>query len=264
LYPKLDAPWAKLLDALSERSRVAYRDLVHETPDFAAFFADATPVGEVGMLNIGSRPARRRAGHSLDQLRAIPWQMAWVQSRMLVPGWYGLGSALGDFLDAAEGVAADLLRQLESEGAAGRRPRTAASRRKARLAALRGIYARWPFFRSIMDNAQMTLAKADERTARCYASLGSADQQGGSLMERIWQEHRRTCQAIVEITATTRLLDANPVLRHSISRRNPYVDPLHILSVRALREHRNDPDATVSPLLGVTVNGIAAGMRNTG
>lgn len=264
LYPKLDAPWAKLLDALSERSRAAYRDLVHHAPDFAEFFADATPVGEVGLLNIGSRPARRSAGGSLDQLRAIPWQMAWVQSRMLVPGWYGLGTALGDFLDDAEGVDAELAAQLESEGAGGRQPRTAAARRKARLAALRGVHARWPFFRSIIDNAQMTLAKADERTARSYASLGSADQQGDSLLERIWQEHRRTCQAIVEITDTTRLLDDNPVLRHSISRRNPYVDPLHVLSVRALRAQRSAPDATVSPLLGVTVNGIAAGMRNTG
>ncbi len=262
LYPELDSAWGTLLDALSETSRTAFRALVYETPEFIDYFRDATPISEVDLLNIGSRPARRKGGPSIDKLRAIPWHMAWVQSRALLPGWYGLGAALGGFIDAGGGLDPAVVAEL-----AGGVADPGADPRAARVAILREGYRLWPFFSSTLDNAQMSLAKADRTVALAYSELVEDTELARRMFDRVWNEHARATAAVVEIIGAESLLEHNPVLRHSIDRRNPYVDPLHHLEIRALREQRaasEEGGATLDPLLGVTVNGIAAGMRNTG
>jgi phosphoenolpyruvate carboxylase len=250
---------AAAIDELAATSEAAYRALVWEDPDFPAFFRDATPVGELSALRLGSRPAargRRPVGAgasgpaaapvaepppSLGSLRAIPWGFAWSQSRLNLPGWFGLGSALESY---------------------------AAAHGRAGLDALGGLYKSWPLFEAILDNAEMTLAKADIGVARVYAGLAR-----GPSAVRIWDqieaEHERTVRLLLKVTGRDHLLDGLPVLQRSIELRNPYVDSLSELQVRLLARLRSLPpeDPARSELLRLvqlTINGIAAGLRNTG
>ena len=239
------------IDELAETSRRAYRELVWEEPAFAAFFRDMTPIAELSALRLGSRPASRgRAAPmllldepppSIASLRAIPWGFAWSQSRLNLPGWYGLGAAFQAY-ERAHGTPG--------------------------LDELAELYRSWPFFSSMLDNAEMTLAKADIAVARLYAGLAT-----GSAAARLWArieaEHERTVRLLLRVSGRARLLDGLPTLQRSIELRNPYVDSLSELQVRLLARLRALPpgDADRPELLRLvqlSVNGIAAGVRNTG
>jgi phosphoenolpyruvate carboxylase len=210
---------------LADRSRAVYRALVEDS-GFVDFFRSFTPVDELALLNIGSRPARRPEGADyLASLRAIPWVFAWTQNRCVLPSWYGCGTAFAE----------------------------------ADIDALRLLYGEWPFFRSLVQNLEMTLAKASIEIAREYLVLVD----DARLWEPIAEEHARTVAAVLEIVETDELLDRHPVVQRSIRLRNPYVDPMNAIQVELLRRYRNGDDAVVPPLLR-SIAGIAAGLRNTG
>ena len=214
-----------LVAALADRSRVVYRSLVDD-PGFVDFFRSFTPVDELALLNIGSRPARRPEGADyLASLRAIPWVFAWTQNRCVLPSWYGCGTAFGE----------------------------------AEVDELRVLYREWPFFRSLVQNLEMTLAKASIEIAREYLALVDDDR----LWEPIAAEHARTVAAVLEVVEADELLDRHPVVQRSIRLRNPYVDPMNAIQVELLRRYRGGEDAVVPPLLR-SIAGIAAGLRNTG
>jgi phosphoenolpyruvate carboxylase len=241
-----------ILDELAATARASYRALVHDDPGFAAFFRDITPIAELSDLRLGSRPAARRvrgavdaaggpAAPSIDALRAIPWTFAWSQARINLPGWYGLGSALEAYR-AAHG----------DDG----------------LAEVARLYRSWPFLSSVIDNAEMILAKADMGVARRYATLarGTDDAPRWSAIEA---EYHRTVALLLRVTGRDRLLDGAPVLQRSIALRNPYVDSLSELQVRLLARLRAIGDdegerGRVLRLVQLTVNGVAAGLQNTG
>lgn len=234
--------WQATMQRLADRAAAAYRSLVYDDPDFFPFFQRATPIEELSLLNIGSRPARRPGGTGgVDSLRAIPWVFAWMQNRCLLPGWLGAGSALGAYLAEAP----------------------------AHPAQLQAMYDGWPFFRAVIDNLEMTLAKADLAITARYVAILAPDPPAQRILARLCQEFEQAVSAVLCITRTARLLDHHPVLQRSIARRNPYVDPLNHLQVDLLREYRagaGPPEAVEQILhaLLMSVNGIAAGMRNTG
>ncbi|MGE0535997.1 MAG: phosphoenolpyruvate carboxylase [Pirellulales bacterium] len=240
--------WERLIERLAERAGQQYRELVYETPEFLTYFAEATPIAEIGQLKIASRPPRRGQGAgqpytSIEQLRAIPWVFSWMQSRHTLPGWYGFGSAVFDFLDEQPEERETLV----------------------------AMYERWPFWRTLIDNAQMILAKADLTIARLYADLVPDQELAGRVYDRIAAEYRRTVEAIMLITGEAELLDKMPVLKRSIQLRNPYVDALSFIQLVLLGRLRTaaaDPEAETDPgLLAAvleSINGIAAGLKNTG
>jgi phosphoenolpyruvate carboxylase len=214
-----------LIAALAERSRAAYRELVDDRR-LVAFFRAFTPVDELALLNIGSRPSRRPDGTEyIASLRAIPWVFAWTQNRCLLPAWYGCGTAFAE-ADTDE---------------------------------LRDLYHRWPFFRTLVQNLEMTLAKSSMEIAAEYLEL--VDEP--SLWEQIAAEHARTVAGVLEIVEADELLARHPVVQRSIGLRNPYVDPINAIQVSLLRRYRAGDEAAVPPLLR-SIAGIAAGLRNTG
>ncbi len=217
---------------LAEEGRKAYRALVWENPHFVEFFNTASPLEEIANLPIGSRPAKRRAG-GVEALRAIPWVFAWTQNRAILPGWYGVGTALASLADKPGG---------EAE--------------------LREMYRRWPVFRTVIDNVEMVLAKSDLKIAARYAQLAPPEARQ-AIWPRILEEYRRTRRLIKRVTGHRKLLEENEPLRRSIQLRNPYVDPMSFLQVELLRRKRTGDERCDRPLL-LTLNGIAAGMRNTG
>ncbi len=231
--------WERLLQRLAERAGRCYRDLVYETPEFLTYFEQATPIGEISHLKLGSRPARRGGATSgVEQLRAIPWVFAWMQSRHTLPGWYGLGSAVVEYLaDYPE-------------------DRTT----------LADMYQRWPVWRTLIDNAQMILAKADLTIARLYADLVEDRAVGDRIFARIAEEYRRAVGVIELLTGEAGLLARMPVLRRSIQRRNPYVDPLSYIQLVLLRRLRGEAEPPEELLTAVleSINGIASGLKNTG
>jgi phosphoenolpyruvate carboxylase len=224
--------FGELFDELAEVGRRVYRALVWENPRFVEFFFAATPVEEISRLPIGSRPSKRHAG-GLDALRAIPWVFAWTQTRAILPAWYGVGSAFEEF---------------------GARP--------SGRAELLEMYKVWPFFRTVLDNVEMVVAKTDLTIAARYAALAPPDVKR-AVWPAIRAEHRRTKQWIKVLTGSRKLLERNPTLERSIRLRNPYVDPLNLMQVELVRRRRAGDDNAARPL-SLTVNGIAAGMRNTG
>jgi len=233
-----DPSWEWVLDRVAERARCHYRDLVYETPEFLTYFEQATPIAEVSQLKIGSRPPRRGDVHGIDQLRAIPWVFSWMQSRHTLPGWYGLGGAVSDYI-------ADNSQNLD---------------------VLRAMYQRWPFWQTLIDNAQMILAKADLTIARLYADLVEDQAIATRIFDRIAAEYKRTVEVICQITGQSELLDRMPVLKHSIQRRNPYVDPLSFLQLvllKRLRAGGKQREELVTAVLE-SINGIASGLKNTG
>jgi phosphoenolpyruvate carboxylase len=216
-------------------SEAAYRELVSH-PGFVDYFMRVTPIDELSELAIGSRPARRGASADLEDLRAIPWVFAWSQNRCNLPGWYGLGAGLQVLVDEPGG-----------------------------LARLRRMYAEWPFFTSLIDNADMSLAKADALIAGLYLDLGGRPE----LTEAIREEFRRARGLVMEVTDSDRPLARRPILRNAVDLRNPYVDALSFIQVRFLEELRAggaDPEraSRVADLVRLTVNGVAAGLQNTG
>ncbi len=236
--PASNARWEATMDALSAGARAAYRGFVHDSPALLRYFQDATPIDAIGRLNIGSRPARRRATASIDDLRAIPWVFAWAQSRAGLPGWYGLGTALVVW-------AAD---------------------EAGRWAQLTEMYQGWPFFKALIDNAQLSLRQADLPIAGVYASLADA-QTRAAVYPALQAEYRRAEAAILRITGRGDLLEDEPWLQRSIQLRNPYIDPMNYLQVALLRRWRDaggvEAEALREAVL-LSVNGVAAGLRNTG
>lgn len=216
--------WRAIIQRMADASAAGYRRVVYETPEFLDYFRAATPVEELAELNIGSRPARRGGSKGVESLRAIPWQFAWTQNRLLLPSWLGVD-------DALEVGAPEELCQ-------------------------------WPFFQSTMELIEMVLAKAEGRIAAVYDALLVPDERkpiGADLRRRL----DRTVELVKRITGHERLLESNPVLRRSIDVRNPYVDPINLVQAEILRRYRAG-DASLRNAFVVTVNGIAAGMRNTG
>jgi phosphoenolpyruvate carboxylase len=236
------APAYALLDDLAGRARRAYTALVHETPGFVEWFRAATPIRELAELNIGSRPPSRKAGDRITDLRAIPWVFSWSQSRIMLPGWYGTGSALESWVD--------------EEGPDGR---------EARLQRLRELHRRWPFFRTVLSNMGMVLAKTDLGLAARYAELVPDEELRARVFDPITAEHERSCRMLLAVTGDDELLADNPLLARSIRNRFPYLEPLHHLQVEMLRRRRGgDDDDLVSRCIQLTINGIATALRNSG
>jgi len=234
-------------EQLSQASMAAYRALVFETPGFADYFFAATPIREIAALNIGSRPASRKPGEHIDDLRAIPWSFSWGQCRVTLPGWYGFGSAVAQYLDTAP---------------AGQGSRES---RDTRLRRLRRMYRDWPFLRTLLANMDMVLAKSDLGLARRYASLAPDATVRRRVFGAIATEWQRTHDALALITGASERLAGNPTLARSIRYRFPYIDPLHHLQIELLRRYRAGEDSTkLQHGIHIAINGIAAGVRNTG
>lgn len=233
-----DARWEKIMESLSAAARAAYRAFVHDSPLLLRYFQDATPIDAIGRLNIGSRPARRRATTRIDDLRAIPWVFAWAQSRAGLPGWFGLGTALTTWAEEDEN----------------------------RWAELAEMYRGWPFFRVMINNAHLSLRQADLPIAELYAGLAEEEVRE-VVFPTLQTEYRRTEAAILRVTDKGNLLEDEPWLQRSIQLRNPYIDPMNYLQVVLLRRWR-DASGVEAEALGeavlLSVNGVAAGLRNTG
>jgi phosphoenolpyruvate carboxylase len=231
--------WRQALGQMSQVAEDKFRSLVYKTPGFLDFWQYATPIDEIKRLSIGSRPAARQPGsEAVTKIRAIPWVFSWMQSRFNLPGWYGLGSGL-----RSSGVPLDLLREM---------------------------YQEWPFFSALLDNAEMSLLKADMGIASLYAGLVPDQDFALRLFNWIESEYQSTQDALLEITGHQELMDAEPVIQRSVHLRNPYVDPLNYIQVEMLRRLRALPDPETSQaealreVIVITINGIAAGLRNTG
>jgi phosphoenolpyruvate carboxylase len=227
---------------LSECSMKAYRSLVYETPQFAEYFFDSTPIQEIAKLNIGSRPASRKANQKIEDLRAIPWGFSWGQCRLILPGWYGFGSAVSEFLNH---------QKVEDH--------------KAALALLKRMYLEWPFFRTLLSNIDMTLAKSDLSLASRYSELVPNTKLRNKIFTQIESEWDKTVHALNLITGENGRLAKNPALAQSIKNRFPYIDPLHHLQVELVRRYRaGQTDEKIQRGIHIAINGIAAGLRNTG
>ncbi|MFO0878414.1 MAG: phosphoenolpyruvate carboxylase [Gemmataceae bacterium] len=231
--------WEQAMDHLARTARKAYRQLVYDTPEFLSYFEEATPIAEISQLKLGSRPAKRSATtQGIGDLRAIPWVFSWMQSRHTLPGWFGLGSAMQEFV----------------------------SSRPDGLALLQTMYERWPFWTTTLDNAQMILAKADMTIARLYADLVEDQVLAARIFGLIQEEFDRTVSLVCQVTRQSSLLERMPVLGKSIQQRNPYVDPLSFIQTVLLRRLRAEENPPVELLTGVleSINGIASGLKNTG
>ncbi len=232
--------WPAAMAEMAQLGQKAYRSLVYETPGFIEYWQHATPISELARLPISSRPAKRAKG-GFESIRAIPWVFSWMQSRAIIPSWYGTGTALETF-----------------------------SQQKAdNLELLQEMVGRWPFFNTVIQNLQLDVAKADMGIAELYASLVDDAAIRDEIFSRIKDEHERTCRMIAAILKQNEVLDDVPVIKRSIERRNPYVDPLNFIQVALLRELRTlEPDTPeyerVLDAVLATVNGIAAGMKTTG
>jgi phosphoenolpyruvate carboxylase len=247
LHTTQQAPpaFVTLASELSRTSQAAYRALVYETPRFTDYFYSATPIREIAGLNIGSRPASRTASRAIADLRAIPWTFSWGQCRVALPGWYGFGTAVSTALTGTP------------------------HRRAANLRLLRRMYRDWPFFRALLSNLDMVMAKSDLGIAQRYVDLVPDRRLGLRIFGMITAEWHATQQALTLITGERQRLSANAALARSIQHRFPYVDPLNHLQVelmRRLRRMRKDAAETERVKLGIylSINGIAAGLRNTG
>lgn len=239
--PDVPARWRDAMEIMSKAGHGAYKALVHDDAEFLVFWQQATPIDEISNLKIGSRPTFRRAMKSVDDLRAIPWVFSWMQSRFNFSGWFGLGTAL----DAVLGRGAD-----------GKR-------------LLREMHASWPFFQTLIDNAELTMRKADMSIAALYAGLVEDEKIRRRIFELLELEFRRTEAAILAVTGQKQLLAREPILLNSVQRRNPYIDPLNYIQVEMLRRLRRGkltaPEAAAArAVVELTINGISGGLKNTG
>ncbi|MBD2363791.1 phosphoenolpyruvate carboxylase [Anabaena minutissima FACHB-250] len=247
-------PWNEIMEELAARSRQHYRGLIYEQPDFIDFFHQVTPIEEISQLQISSRPARRPSGKKdLSSLRAIPWVFSWTQTRVLLPSWYGVGTALQEFLGAEP---------------------------EEHLKLLRYFYVKWPFFKMVISKAEMTLAKVDMQMAHHYVQeLSNPEDKPRfeKVFEQIASEFYLTRDLVLQITDHGRLLDGDPVLQRSVQLRNGTIVPLGFIQVSLLKRLRQSKNIATSGVIHsryskgellrgalLTINGIAAGMRNTG
>ena len=284
------AQFERLMGALSEQAYQAYRHLVYGTPGFTDYFFQSTPIAEIAQLNLGSRPASRTASRRIEDLRAIPWGFSWGQCRLLLPGWYGFGTAVADWLEHGDAAS-------EADGTGGKNSDTSnnnknsknsknskrdaggttAARkaellqtRKQRLELLRAMFRQWPFFATLLSNMDMVLAKTDLALASRYATLVTDRKLRKTIFNRLAAEHARTVECVEAITGTSERLAGNPLLARSIKNRFAYLDPLNHLQVELLKRHRasvardSHRDARVQRGIQLSINGVAAGLRNTG
>lgn len=236
-----EAYWDNIVREMSEVSRNKYQDLIFRDPDFLSFFKESTPLPEVGELNIGSRPSKRKNSDRFEDLRAIPWVFSWTQSRFLLPAWYAAGTGLQSFYQNKE----------------------------ENLKIMQEMYEKFSFFTSLIDSLQMAIAKADMVIAHEYANMSKNDEARQRIFTLIEEEFKLTSDLILKITGQKEILDNVPVIQESIRLRNPYVDPLSYLQVQLLSELRglrekDEDDAELLREVLLTINGIAAGLRNTG
>ena len=230
-------PAYEVLDDLAARAQRAYAELVHETPGFVDYFKASTPVSEIGALNIGSRPTSRKPTTSISDLRAIPWVLAWSQSRVMLPGWYGTGTAFEEWIADGDG----------------------------RLEVLRHLYRHWPFFATVLSNMAQVLAKSDMGLAARYSELVEDEALRRRVLDKIVDEHRRTIRMHKLITGQDDLLADNPSLARSVFNRFPYLEPLNHLQVELLRRYRSgDDDELVQRGILLTMSGLATALRNSG
>ncbi|MBN2116119.1 MAG: phosphoenolpyruvate carboxylase [Anaerolineales bacterium] len=235
--PEIPSVWRTAMDRMAEIGHKVYRGLIYDNPRFIEFWQTATPLDEIKRLHIGSRPAVRGRSSEVTKIRAIPWVFSWMQSRFNLPGWFGLGSALASVRDDA---------------------------------LLREMYLGWPLFKTMLDNTEMSLLKADMGIASLYVDLVRDKKLGSEMFRAIRSEYDRTRDIVLAISGHTNLLDEEPVTQIAIQLRNPYVDPLNYIQVEMLRRIRALPDPegeqarALREVIGVTINGIAAGLRNTG
>lgn len=235
--------WRDAMRQMAAAARDKYRGLVFETPDFIRYWQSATPIEEIKRLRIGSRPAARRPGaEQVNKIRAIPWVFSWMQSRYNLPGWYGLGTGLAALRDARAG-GLDLLKTMHES---------------------------WPFFRVLLENAELALSKADMGIAEMYDALVPDRALAGQIFLDIREEYQRTVDLVLAIKNQSELLAGEPVIQRSIKLRNPYVDPLNYIQVemltrlRALEDSEGEEAQALREVVMLTINGIAAGLRNTG
>ncbi|HQV17996.1 MAG TPA: phosphoenolpyruvate carboxylase, partial [Gordonia sp. (in: high G+C Gram-positive bacteria)] len=225
------------MDEIAALARAAYSKLVHETPGFVEYFTSSTPLSEIGALNIGSRPASRKQTKAISDLRAIPWVLSWSQSRVMLPGWYGTGSAFEQWIDGDE----------------------------SKLATLRRYYEEWPFFTSVMSNMAQVMAKSDMGLANRYAQLVPDEELRDKVFGMIVDEHERTIKMYFTITGTNDLLADNPALKRSVYNRFPYLEPLNLLQIELLRQFRAGEDSPrIRRGIQLTMNGLATALRNSG
>ena len=230
--------YMRIMETMSEDAFSAYRALVYETPGFTDYFFAATPIREIAELNIGSRPSARRATNKIEDLRAIPWVFSWSLNRAILPGWYGFGSAAKKFI--------------EREGDAG-------------LQQLKEMHANWAFFRGLLSNMDMVLSKTDMGIASRYAELVQDEDLRERVFGAIEREWQNTIEVLFTITGASALLEENPTLARSLTTRTPYIDPLNHLQVGLLQRHRaGDENEKIKRAIHLTINGIAAGLRNSG
>lgn len=230
-------PAYEVLDELANRAQRAYSELVHETPGFVEYFKESTPVSEIGALNIGSRPASRKPTESISDLRAIPWVLAWSQSRVMLPGWYGTGTAFEEWIAEGDG----------------------------RVEALQGLYRRWPFFRTVLSNMAQVLSKSDLGLAARYSELVADEELRRRVFDKIVAEHERTIRMHKLITGQDDLLADNPALARSVFNRFPYLEPLNHLQVELLRRYRSgETNDFMRRGILLTMSGLATALRNSG
>ena len=228
--------YSKTMDRLSELANKAYRALVYETPGFVDYFRSSTVINEISILNIGSRPASRKGSDRIEDLRAIPWVFSWSQCRVMLPGWFGFGTAVSHLLEEQDG-----------------------------LPLLGEMYREWPFFRTLLANMDMVLAKSDLSIASRYADLVKDRELRNPIFSRIQEEHAATVKALLDITRTDQFLAGSAILQTSLMERLPYINPLNHMQVALLKAHRQDPeDPAILRGLLLTINGISAGLRNSG
>lgn len=231
---RLEPAWEEAMSLLSEESFAFYREHVVEDSEILEYFEQATPVAELENVRIGSRPSRRSGKRSLADLRAIPWVFGWTQSRHLLPAWFGVGHALARFAERD-------------------------------LPLLQAMMARFPLFIDLVRNVEMALAKSDFGIAKLYSELVTEKPLRERIFNRLQEEFERTERALLQVTGQKELLESNPVLARSIRLRNPYVDPMSLIQVELLRRKRDGDDSdALNRALGATINGISAGLRNTG
>ncbi len=238
--------WREAMAEISEKSYRAYRRVIYEDPHLLEYFHQATPINQIIQLQIGSRPAKRKASPRIEDFRAIPWVFGWMQSRHLIPGWLGIGEGLAEFI--------------QGDGRKGTGPR-----RKT----LQTMYRHWQFFHSLIDNIQMTLAKADFEIAGHYATLAAPSETGLRTYKNLRYQFELTRKVILDITQQDRILDNNVVLQRSIELRNPYVDPMSYIQIELLRRIREESvneehRKKIEEAIFMSINGIASGLRNTG
>ena len=230
--------YLEAMEFLSAEAYRAYRDLVYETDGFDRFFRQSTVIGEIANLNIGSRPSSRRASARIEDLRAIPWVFSWAQCRLMLPGWYGFGSAVKAWLEAQP---------------------------NSGMKSLQRMYREWPFFRMLLSNMDMVLAKSDIAIASRYAELVSDSELRDRVFSRLRVEWQRAVDALLRIMGQQILLESNPLLARSIRNRFPYLDPLNHMQIELLKRYRaGDTDENVVTGIHLTINGLAAGLRNSG